>query len=81
MSKLQYDLGDKRFIKQFDARNWVVRELKVKDEGDNIGDEYEIIHGYYPTLQSAKRGAFRTFSLAEGTHKKLEDLIKKIESL
>lgn len=75
---IKYKFGNGRYIRQIDEYNWGVCETKICEKGKNKGKPIEKILAYCGDLPQAKRSAFRIFSLKEGTHKELEELVNKI---
>lgn len=71
---------DKNYSLKSDARNVMLVENKVIQEGDNKGNPTEITLGYYGTIEGALKGYLRLkINLSDATT--IEGLLKEIESI
>lgn len=78
---IQYKIGNDFGIKQLDNRNLVFFEKRTYKEGKNEGEEYEYIHGYYPSLASSIRGASNKLGNIVETHKELMNVLELLNKI
>lgn len=71
---------DKNYSLKSDARNVMLVENKVIQEGDNKGNPTEITLGYYGTIEGALKGYLRLkINLSDATT--IEGLLKEIKKI
>ena len=72
---IKFDLIDGYYIRKLDKYNWILAQsIKSKKW-------YERIHGYYPDLCFAWKGALNILTLSWESLNELRDIISRLEKL
>lgn len=68
----------KYVVRRLDVYNIIVAEIKVRQSGDNKGEEYEVTLGYYNKIYKALEKVLKLSSTQKDI-KKLEDAVKAMK--